>query len=162
MKIRLQLSEPTNEEYLMIGISSSLKDYELSYYLNKCFQTLFLKKPDIPFYDKKGLIGYFAFYHYYSEDLRIDYYLFSNKSKSNFAVSKYRHFEYFILFRLSHFSLSIEDILRELRQIKRVNAAIQIPVDKFKDLQDILEDIELHLLNISSSRQRKEDSSWLW
>jgi hypothetical protein len=162
MKIRLQLSKPTNEEYLLIGISSSLKDYELSYYLNKNFQIFFIKKPDIPFYNKKGLIDHFAFFHHYSEDLRMDYYLFANKSNSAFAIPKYKHFEYFILFKLSYFSIPIEDILKELRQINGINAAIQIPLEKFKDLQTILDDIEMHLLETSSTKQQKDQQQWLW
>ncbi|NOR87824.1 MAG: IPExxxVDY family protein, partial [Bacteroidales bacterium] len=117
MKIRLQQSQPTTEEYLMIGVSSSLRDYQLSYYLNKHFQTFFLKLDDIPLYNKKGLIGEFSFFHYYDEDLRMDYYLFSNKSNAKIAVLDYKHFEFFILFKLSSFLIPIKDILVEMRQV---------------------------------------------
>lgn len=162
MKIRLQQSQPTNEEYLMIGISCSLSDYQLSYYFNKHFQTCFQKLPDIPFYGKKGLIGHFAFFHYYDDDLRMDYYLFANKSATAYAIPNYRHFEFFILFKLSSFLIPIEDILKEMRQISYISAALQIPLANFKTLDELLEDLELHLLDISSQQQKKEAKHWLW
>ena len=162
MKIRLQLTQPTDEEYLMIGLSSSLKDYQLSYYLNKHFQTFFKKMPDIPFYNKNGEIGKFAFYHFYDEDLRMDYYLFANKSSKNSAVSAYPHFEFFVLFKLSSYQIPVNDILKEMRRVPFINAALQIPLQKLKNLDELLEDLELHLLSISSAKKKLEARQWLW
>ena len=161
MKIRLQKSQPTDDEYLMIGISTSMPDYQLSFHLNKQFQTAFKKLPDIPFYSKTGLIGQFAFYHYHEEDLRMDYYLFGNKSQNKIVVKEYKHFEFFILFKLSSFLIPIQDVLKEIRQIPQMAAALQIPLDKFKILDDLLEDIELHLLE-SNSKTQKDAMQWLW
>mgnify|MGYP001036228643 CR=1 FL=1 len=162
MKIRLQQSQPTDEEYLLIGISSSLKDYQLSYHLNKHFQTGFKKMPDIPFYNKNGEIGQFAFYHYFDEDLRMDYFLFANKSANAFAVSAYPHFEFFVLFKLSSFLIPLEAILKELRSVSHVAAALQIPLSGLKNLEELLEDIELHLLGISTQKKKQEACQWLW
>jgi hypothetical protein len=162
MKIRLQKTQPTDEEHLMIGVSSSLKDYQLSYYLNKHFQTSFKKMPNIPFYDKKGKVGEFAFYHFFDDDLRMDYYLFANKSARAYAVSAYPHFEFFVLFKLSSFLIPVEAILRELRSISPVSAALQIPLSGLKNLEELLEDLELHLLDISTQQKKKEVGHWLW
>lgn len=162
MKIRLQLTQPTDEEYLMIGVSSSLKDYQLSYYLNKHFQTFFKKMPDIPFFDKNGEIGKFAFYHFYDDDLRMDYYLFANKSSKAMAVSAYPHFEFFLLFKLSCYQVPINEILKEMRMVPHTSAALQIPLQKLKHLDEILEDLELHLLSISRSKKKQEARQWLW
>ena len=162
MKIRLQTSQPTDEEYLMIGLSSSLKDYQLSYYLNKHFQTFFKKMPDIPFYDKHGEIGQFAFYHFYDEDLRMDYYLFANKSSKAMAVSAHPHFEFFVLFKLSSYQIPVNEILKEMRMLPHINAALQIPLQKLKNLDELLEDLELHLLSISSAQKKCEARQWLW
>ena len=146
----------------MIGISTAWKDYHLSYFLNKHFQTLLSKQTDIPFYNKKGLVGSFAFYHYYNDDLRMDYYLFANKHKQAFAIPNHRHFEYFILFKLSSYLIPIQGILKEMRQIPGISAALQIPIHTIKNLPEILEDIELHLLDVSSRQQRKSNVQWLW
>ena len=162
MKIRLQQTQPTDEEYLMIGLSSSLKDYQLSYYLNKHFQTFFKKMPDIPFYDRHGEIGQFAFFHFYDEDLRMDYYLFANKSSKNTAVLAYPHFEFFVLCKLSSYQIPVSDILKEMRRIPQINAALQIPLQKLKNLDELLEDLELHLLSISSAHKKQEARQWLW
>lgn len=161
MKIRLQKSQPTDDEYLMIGISTSMPDYQLSFHLNKQFHTSFKKFPDIPLYNKTGLIGHFAFYYFHEEDLRVDYYLFGNKNQHKIAVKDYKHFEFFILFKLSSFLIPIQDILKEVRQIPQIVAALQIPLEKFKILEDLLEDIELHLLECNS-RTQKDAMQWLW
>lgn len=162
MKIKLQLTQPTDEEYLMIGVSSSLKDYQLSYYLNKHFQTFFKKMPDIPFYNKNGEIGQFAFYHFYDENLRLDYYLFANKSSKAMAVSAYPHFEFFMLFKLSCCQVPVNEILKEMRRVPHINAALQIPLQKLKTFDELLEDLELHLLSISKSKKKLEARQWLW
>jgi len=162
MKIRLQQSQPTSEEYLMIGVSSALKDYQLSHFFNRRFSTQFIKQTDIPFYGKQGLKGRFAFYYYYDEDLRMDFYLFSNYSKNTYSIATYKHFEYFVLFKLSSFLLPVNEILKEMRTISGVNAALQIPLKTIKTLDEILEDIELHLLDIQSKNKNHNHQQWLW
>jgi len=162
MKIRLQQSQSADEEYLMIGISSSLRDYQLSFHINKHFQIDLKKRADIPFYNKNGLQGRFAFYHCFDEDLRLDYYLFANKSNNAYAVSAYPHFEFFILFKLSSYMLPIGDMLKELRSISNVVAALQIPLSGLKNFKDLLEDVEMHLLEMSSRNKKKEACQWLW
>lgn len=162
MKTRLRTTKPREEEYLMIGLSSALKDYQLSYYLNKHFQTVFKKMPDIPFYDKNGEIGQFAFYHFYDEDLRLDYYLFANKSSKSTAVAAYPHFEFFVLFKLSSYQIPVEEVLKEMRRVPNTNAALQIPLEKLKIFDELLEDLELHLLTISSAQKKLEARQWLW
>lgn len=161
MKIRLQLRQPTTEEYLMIGISSSLADYHLSHLINKQFQVSFKRRPDIPFYSKTGIIGYFAFYTFYDEDLRMDYYIIGNKYKGKIAIKDHKHFEYFILMRLSTYSIAVNDLLSEMRKMRGLNAALTIPTQQLKSFDEILEDIELHLMEINSKTQ-KDAMTWLW
>lgn len=161
MKIRLQLSQTATEEYLMIGISSSLADYHLSHLINKQFQVGFKRRPDIPFYSKTGLIGHFPFYTFYDEDLRLDYYLFGNKNLGKIAIKDHKHFEYFILIQLSSYSIPVNDILSEMRSLKGLNAALSIPLPQLKSFEEILEDIELHLIEIKSKTQA-DAMAWLW
>lgn len=161
MKIRLQLSQPTTEEYLMIGISSSLVDYHLSHLINKHFQIAFERRPDIPFYSKTGLIGHFPFYTFHDEDLRMQYYLIANRHQEKTAIKDYKHFEYFILVELSSYSIPVDDVLSELRSIRGLNAALKIPIHQLKSFEEILEDIELHLMEIKSKTQASA-MAWLW
>lgn len=161
MKIRLQLSQPITEEYLMIGISSSLADYHLSHLINKQFQVGFKRCPDIPFYSKTGLIGYFPFYTFHDEDLRMQYYLIGNKYQEKTAVKDHKHFEFFVLIQLSSYSIPVNDILNELRSLKGLNAALSIPLSQLKSFEEILEDIELHLMEIKSKTQA-DAMAWLW
>lgn len=162
MKLRLKKSKPADTEHLLIGISSAYEDFRLSYFLNKQFQTSFIKQPNIPFYNAKGLIGHFNFHTFYNQDLRIEYYLFSNKNLQSSVIPKYRHFEYFVLFKHSSFSIPVDDILKELWEISIVNAAIKIPINTIKNLNDILEDIELHLIEVNAKQNKKEAPQWLW
>ena len=162
MKIRLLSTQTSTEEYELIGLSTSLRDYQLCHYLNKQFQTQFVKCPDIPLYGLKGQLGPFTFYHYFDDDLRMDYFLFANKAGADVAISNYKHFEYFILFKLSFSLFPTQEILKELRSIAQIQAAIKVPVQGIKNFDNILEDLELHLLEISGNTQKKEPSQWLW
>ena len=162
MKLRLKKTKSTHSDHLLIGISSAYEDFRLSYFLNKRFQTSFIKLPDVPFYNAKGLIGHFNFHSFYNPDLRIEYYLFSNKTKQAVVIPKYRHFEYFVLFKHSSFSVPVEDLLKDLWGIPIVNAAIKIPLENIKTLDNILEDIELHLIDVNAKLNKKEAPQWLW
>lgn len=161
MKIRLQLSQPTTEEYLMIGISSSLADYHLSYLINKQFQVGLKRRPDIPFYSKTGLIGHFPIYTHYDEDLRMQYYLIGNRHHGKTAVKDHKYFEYFLLVQLSSYSLPTADILKKMRSLRGLNAALSIPTQQLKTFEEILEDIELHLME-TNSRTQVSAMAWLW
>jgi len=161
MKIRLQLSQTATEGYLMIGISSSLADYHLSHLINKKFQIDFKRRPDIPFYSKTGLIGHFPFYTFHDEDLRMHYYLIGNKHHGKTAIADHMHFEYFILIEFSAYALPIDDILKELRTLRGLNAALKIPINQLKSFEEILEDIELHLMETKSKTQTSA-MAWLW
>ena len=162
MKLRLKKTKSSNKDHLLIGISSVSEDFMLAHFLNKHFQTSFIKQKDIPFYNTKGLLGHFHFHSFYNPDLRVEYYLFSNKNNNSVVFPKYRHFEYFILFAHSTFSIPIEAILKELWTISVINAAIKIPIETIKNLDDVLEDIEIHLLEINSKQNKKKAPHWLW
>jgi len=162
MKLRLKKTKSSNDDHLLIGISSVSKDFSIAHFLNKHFQTSFIKQADIPFYNTKGLIGYFKFHSFYDPDLRIEYHLFANKNDKSIVFPKHRHFEYFILFAHSSFSIPIEDILKELWTISIIDAAIKIPLNTIKNLNDILEDIEMHLLEVNTKLHKKKAPHWLW
>ena len=162
MKIRLKQAPVSTEKYLMVGISTSLKDFQLVHYLNKQFDTKFCKIQDIIFYDKNGSLGEFPFYYHRNSDLKIDYYIFSNRSDKNILLSKYRNFEFIVLFEVSSYAIPLKDILREMRHIKNLSAALEIPLNTIKNLGAILEDIELHLLDVSSNKKKSELNHWLW
>ena len=49
-----------------------------------------------------------------------------------------------------------------MRNIKGLNAALEIPLITIKNLGDILEDIELHLLENSSPKTHSNRKAWLW
>jgi len=121
----------------------------------------FVRRPDIPFYSKTGLTGHFAFYTFHDEDLRMDYYIIGNKNQGKIAIKDYKHFEFFILIQLSSYSIAVNDLLAEMRKLRGLNAALTIPTEQLKSFNEILEDIELHLMEINSKTQ-KDAMTWLW
>ncbi|OYT16866.1 MAG: hypothetical protein B7C24_05665 [Bacteroidetes bacterium 4572_77] len=162
MKIRFKPSAISSEEYLMIGISTSWDDFQLAHHLNKQFDNNFYKINDIVFYDKNGSLGNFPFYYHRDFDLKLDYYLLANRGDEHFLLPKYKNFEFFILFRVSTYSLPLKELLTKMRKLSNINAALEIPLLTVKNLSEILEDIEIHLMEINTRSRTKELKDWLW
>jgi hypothetical protein len=161
MKLRLQPGKSTSEEYHIVGISSSLADYQLSHILNKQLSIDLRRLSDIPLYNKTGLIGRFPFYSFFEENLKLSHFLLGNKYNNKIAIQEFRHFEFFVLLQISSYSLPLSDLLIELRSINKINAALNIPIAKLLAFEEIMEDIELHLLE-SKPKTQADAMAWLW
>lgn len=139
----------------MLGLSCLANDYRLLYFASKTLGLSFNKLDDIPLYDKKGKVGDFSFYHFLDDDKHLNYYLFSNKKQGQIAISDYRNFDYFLLIDEKITAGFQNKILSSLRSIPILQAAMAIPIASLKDMDILMEDIELHLIEIKKAKKEK-------
>lgn len=130
-------------------------DYRLIYFASNTLGFSFNKLEDIPLYDKKGKVGDFSFYHFEDEVNHLNYYLFSNKNQGQIAVSAYRNFDYFLLIDNKIEAVFQRALLSNLRSIPILQAAMPIPLNSLKDIDILLEDVELHLIEIKKAAKEK-------
>ena len=155
MAKKLSISKSVNHQHSIIGLSCLANDYRLLYFASKALGFSFTKLEDLPLYGKKDKLGDFSFYHFTDKEKQLNYYLFSNKSQGQIAVSAFRNFDYFLLIDSTLNSVFQRELLSKLRAIPILQAAMNIPSSNIKNLDLLLEDIELHLIDLQKIKKKK-------
>lgn len=155
MAKKLSVSKSVDHQHSIIGLSCLANDYRLLYFASKNLGFSFNKLEDLPLYGKKDKLGDFSFYHFSDEEKQLNYYLFSNKNKGQIAVSAFRNFDYFLLIDDVIDAVFQRELLNKLRAIPILQAAMNIPVSTIKDLDILLEDLELHLIELKKAKKQK-------
>ncbi len=156
MAKKLSVSKSVNHQHSVIGLSCLANDYRLLYFASKTLGFAFNKLEDLPLYGKKGKLGDFSFYHFSDNEKHLNYYLFANKNQGQIAVSAFRNFDYFLLIDDVIAADFQRKLLNKLRTIPILQAAMDIPTSKIKDLDILLEDIELHLIDLQKIEKKKQ------
>ena len=131
-------------DYLIIGISTSLKDYKLAFSLNKAMM-LSLRKGD-DFIHAVPETQAYSCYFYHNHDLRRDHVLIANKNENGWLISSLRTVDYFLLISDVQGSAASPSLLKKISSVPGILTAIRIEAGRIKDMDLILADLELHLL----------------
>jgi hypothetical protein len=151
-KLNISKSE---HKLTLIGLACSAADYRLLYFVGKVLGFSFSKLADLPLYGKTEKLGDFSFYHFYREDHRLNFYLFANNKEGQIALPAHRNLDYFLLIDSEISPNILRDLLLKIRSIPILQAAMQIPLSSLKDLDLLMEDIELHLIALNKTQKEK-------
>lgn len=131
----------------LIGISCHLKSYRLSFSMNKALKFAFRRIDDFEIPGNPGNQGLnYPFLIYDNTDLKNHFCLISNHHPSRKLVPALRQVDYFLMANNPLESNTIASILTRIRNINQVVAAYEIDANGTKDLDVLLEEMELHLL----------------
>lgn len=155
MAKKLNVTSTDSKKVLLIGIASLATDYRLLYFIDNLLGFSFVKRNDLPLYGKKDKLGDFSFYEYPCTEKHLHYFLIANKNREQIAIPAYRNFDYFLLIEGELHAPAFQDLLRRLRSIALIQAAMNIPIASVKDLDLLLEDLELHLIELQKSSRDK-------
>lgn len=135
------------QELLMVGITSTLRDYRIGYHMNKVLGFDFVRKADLPFYpsDNGSEPIYSPFFFYYREAVQTTYLLMANRASQGRLIPAHRHADYFLLVAGQDYSLDQEALFKALRSIPNVLMVYRAEMDKIRQMEYLLEDVELHL-----------------
>ena len=152
-KIFLEIrSEPAI--FTLIGISCHLKDYRISFLLNKHLGLDFLKLEDlkITLTDKKDPAE-FSRYLYYDEDYFNSYYLISNRNEEYVLAPEIKQVDFLLIVEGEFKKAQKDRLIRSIRNIPNILAAYEIKFAEIKNYEAILNDIEMHLINITKEKK---------
>ena len=138
----------------LIGISCHLKSYRLSFSMNKALHFQFQRIDDLemPGYHNNGSL-YFPFLIYDDGELKNHFCLVSNHHPQGKLVPALRQVDYFLMAKNPMDQGTQQMILNNIRKISQVLAAYEIDPNGTKDMNLLLEDMELHLL-ISNKKMK--------
>jgi hypothetical protein len=150
------LSLTQNYQVSLIGISCHMKSYRLSFNINKALNFSLRRIDDfeIPLNSGQEMLC-FPFLSFDDENLKNHFCLISNHHPQGKLIPSMRQVDYFLIAKNPVDKFTRQKILQSLRNIAQVVAAYEINPNKSKDLDQLIEEMELHLM-IS---QKKKPSS---
>ena len=130
----------------LIGISCHLKSYRLSFAMDDSLGLSFRRINDfeIPGHDENILK--YPFLMYEDTELKNQFCLVGNHHPQGKLVPALRQVDYFFVARDPLEKAAFGMILKKIRSIPSVQAAYQVDPARTKDVSQLLEEMELHLL----------------
>lgn len=148
MSNKLQYVFVAEEDYSLIGISYHLKDYRLSYGINKLLHFHLKKFPDFPI----RLSGsedyrYFSLYYFNDTDFCNEYFLLSNQTENIFLIPTYKQADFFLLIAGQPKPQHLDYCMKNLRKIPQVLTAFTINISTVKMFDQVLPELDVHVTN---------------
>lgn len=131
------------EDYHLLGLVSNLKDYTLTFFINNLLDIDLKKYDDLkPEQDENRAYSWYC--HWRKEDL-VSYYLVGNHHTKGKLIPAQKSLDFFLLIKYGS-EQRAKAITGKLRTIDNVTGAFQLDMAKIKDMNIILEVLELHEL----------------
>lgn len=142
--------------FTLIGISCHIRDYRFSYLLNRMLGTDFLKVEDLrgTLSNKKEPAG-FSLYHYYDEDYFNSYYLLSNRSLEYVLAPEVKQVDFLLIIEGDLVRARKDRLIKSIREIPNVLTAYEINFAEIKNYETLLNDLEMHFINIRKEQKNK-------
>lgn len=138
----------------IIGIVTQHRDFRLAHFMNQELGLQLSNKEDLPVYNSKtDSLSYFPFFYYHHPDLRTDFCLIANSNGSNILLPSMKQINYFFVLVGAAYANHVSEMISNLRKIQGIQAALQVNQGGSKDIPPLLEDLELHRIDL----QKKED-----
>ncbi len=155
MSKKLSKNIDSFEDYKMLAIVSHLKDYTLCYHINQNLRLDLIKYEDIDIAHNKVDENSFSWYYFKDNISSTTYYLLGNKNGNRNLIPSQKTVDYFLLIKDIISDKIIIDIVKRLRSISSINAVFDIQMLQIKDMDLLIESIELHELQFVKRRSDK-------
>lgn len=136
----------SQDEYRLVALVSSLKDYRITFYLNQVLGMDFVRYNDLAYTRSGNIMGTYQWFYYYCQQDHTTYYLIGNKHKGGSVISSAKDADYIVFIKNPVDPDTVKKCIVDIRTITNVLTAFEVPLDTVKDLAVILDTIELHEL----------------
>lgn len=126
-------------DFVLIAITTSLRDYRICHYINKYLNFGFTKTTDLEVdIIQVGKPVYFSLYKYHWESSETDFYFIANKGSDGYLVPEMRKVDYFIMIRNYIADDELDKMITDLNKIQEIVAAVKIDPKKIKSRENLL------------------------
>jgi len=126
-------------DFVLIAVTTSLKDYRICYYINKCLNFNFTRIDDLSLDTHvNGSPLLFSLYHYVWESTETDFYFIGNKGSDGYLVPEMREADFFIMIKNYIDDDDLESMISALNKIPEIVAAVKIDPKKIKSRENLL------------------------
>ena len=146
-------------EYLIVGISSLLKDYRLAYHLNNALGIDLKRLEDLPanFEKENKVIPFPLFTDNLNDNFKVCILIgCNNQGVKLFPLLK--HYDYLLLYEMPSVDWTPERVVASIRKIPNVQLVKNLSVEELKSTHTILMDLEMHLqqISIQDAKEKKK------
>jgi hypothetical protein len=154
-KMRLDIA--LQYDYLIVGISSHLNDYQLGYKLNQSLGIDLKRLEDLPaYFEKEKKIRPFPLYtENQNENFKVCFLL----SCSNMGIrlfSQLKHYDYLFLYEDPSPDWSEERVISAIRGISNVQLAKKVTPGEVKVINLVMVDLEMHLRDLAKASKQDQ------
>ncbi len=136
--------------YTLVGISCHLRDYHLTYLLNENLDLGFVKENDFQ--------GY-PFFFCRDENCFNAYYLLGNRGQESILLPEMKQTDYLLLIEGPFKKIQKDKLLKKIRSIDNILMSFEIKIEIIKNFETILNDLEIHFMNIHKVSKTKYSST---
>ena len=154
-KILLDIrSEPAI--FTLIGISCHMKDYRISFLLNKHLGSDFLKMEDLKIaLNNKKDPAEFSCYYYPDEDYFITYYLVANRNQEFVLAPEIKQVDFLLIVDGEFRKAQRDRLIKSIRNIPNILTAYEIKFAEIRNYETLLNDMEMHFMKIKKENKLK-------
>ena len=126
-------------DFVLIAVTTSLKDYRVCYLINKALSFDLVKITDLEVDIHRGPEPVlFSIYHYNWEATETDFYFIANKGSDGYLVPEMRKADYFLLIKNYIDENDLETLISALNKVPEIVAAVKIDPKKIKSRENLL------------------------
>ena len=126
-------------DFVLIAITTSLKDYRICHHINKHLNFGFTKSPDLEVDIVQGSEPvFFSLYQYHWEASETDFFFIANKGSDGYLVPEMRKADYFLMIKNYIDDDDLDKMVTALNRIPEIVAAVKIDPKKIKSRENLL------------------------
>jgi hypothetical protein len=126
-------------DFVLIAVTTSLKDYRICYLINKFLAFNLVKIPDLSVDIFPGPVpALFSIYHFCWETTETDFYFIANKGSEGYLIPEMRKADYFLLIKNYIDENDLDNLVSSLNKIPEIVAAVKIDPKKIKSRENLL------------------------
>lgn len=143
------------DDIRLIGINTTNRDYKLAWHINQALQIDLSKQDDIQVADADGQKHHFSFYYYYAGENLNTFNLVGNHSAERSFVGLKMKTDFFLIVRNPLTDAQLAVFTQKIKQIPNVLMAFNLEPSKHKEVDVMLEQVELHEFKTMRHVQKK-------
>jgi hypothetical protein len=126
-------------DFVLIAITTSLKDYRICYLVNKYLHFNFSKSTDleVDILQGNGPV-FFSLYQYHWEASETDFFFIANKGSDGYLIPEMRKADYFLMIKNYIDDDDLDKLVSTLNRIPEIVAAVKIDPKKIKSRENLL------------------------
>jgi len=126
-------------DFVLIAVTTSLKDYRVCYLINKYLNFNFVRTEDLSVDIYQGAASaHFSLFRYKWEASDTDFYFIGNKGPDGYLIPEMKKADYFLMIRNYIDENDLDSLVSALNRIPEIVAAVKIDPKKIKSRENLL------------------------